>query len=383
MAAFTLKAIISGIPSPANVTLVHLRVADRVGSSSLIRIGEVTIMPSRMGEIYDLAVYGSLALEFEIAPDGNVGEAILGGTAIYAAVGARVWSDSVGMVARVGRDFPSSWLADIQRHGIAVEGVRILNSAGNLQQFVASEFTTVPGNTPSSPRHGGMTAAMLLAIRDRAAASQAPGSTQGTEMLSLHPEDVDQAPLPSRAAHVCPGSVYTQAVLPARLRGQGVPGTTLDPGDWLDGSTSQRDRETIIRGLDAFLPSEKAALTFSGPHQPALGEAAEAYGGMGCRFVVIKCGAVGQHVYDSAARTHWQVPAYPVQVRHTNGAGDAYCGGFLAGLARTGDPIHAALCGTVSASFVLEGPGAFYALGAVPGLAQARMDAIRGLVRRV
>ncbi|WP_322808043.1 PfkB family carbohydrate kinase, partial [Thermanaerothrix sp.] len=62
------------------------------------------------------------------------------------------------------------------------------------------------------------------------------------------------------------------------------------------------------------------------------------------------------------------------------GAGDAFCGGFLAGYRQTYDPLAAVLHGNVSASLVIEGSGPFYALEALPGLAQARLEALRDAV---
>jgi hypothetical protein len=45
--------------------------------------------------------------------------------------------------------------------------------------------------------------------------------------------------------------------------------------------------------------------------------------------------------------------------------------------------VRAVLHGSVSASLTIEGSGAFHALDALPGLAQARLDALSGLVRKV
>jgi hypothetical protein len=55
----------------------------------------------------------------------------------------------------------------------------------------------------------------------------------------------------------------------------------------------------------------------------------------------------------------------------------------LVGLVQTGDPVEAALRGTVSASLVIEGVGALYALASTPGLSVARLEALRGLVRPI
>ena len=83
----------------------------------------------------------------------------------------------------------------------------------------------------------------------------------------------------------------------------------------------------------------------------------------GCEMVVIRRGEGGQLVYDGARRARWEVPAYPVRVVSPTGAGDAFCGGFLAGYRETYDALEAALCGNISASLVVEGSGPFYALG--------------------
>jgi len=77
------------------------------------------------------------------------------------------------------------------------------------------------------------------------------------------------------------------------------------------------------------------------------------------------------------------VPAYPSRMADPTGAGDAFCGGFLAGYQKTFDPLQAALYGNVSASLKVEGSGAFYPLDILPGLAEARLSALKELVREV
>ena len=56
---------------------------------------------------------------------------------------------------------------------------------------------------------------------------------------------------------------------------------------------------------------------------------------------------------------------------------------FLAGYRQTYDPVQAALYGNISASLVVEGVGPFYALDTLPGLPEARLEALRQSVRRV
>jgi ribokinase len=137
----------------------------------------------------------------------------------------------------------------------------------------------------------------------------------------------------------------------------------------------------IVRQLAAFLPSEMETRAFF----PELGgdqwAAAEAFGALGPGCVVLKLGAQGQFVYDPARRRRWHVPAYPARLVDVTGAGDSYCGGFLVGLHQTGDPLEAALRGCVTASLVVEGLGALYALDQPRRLLQHRLAELRPAVR--
>lgn len=48
-----------------------------------------------------------------------------------------------------------------------------------------------------------------------------------------------------------------------------------------------------------------------------------------------------------------------VKVVDPTGAGDAYCGGFVAGLVKAVSPLAAACWGTISAAHIVQGFGAF------------------------
>jgi sugar/nucleoside kinase (ribokinase family) len=113
-----------------------------------------------------------------------------------------------------------------------------------------------------------------------------------------------------------------------------------------------------------------------------LWEMAETLAGYGCEIIVIKRRSNGQYLYDHSSHTRWIIPAYPSRLVDPTGAGDAFCGGFLAGYRNTYSPLQAALFGNISASLTIEGPGPFYALDSLPALAQARLEALQMSVRK-
>jgi len=158
---------------------------------------------------------------------------------------------------------------------------------------------------------------------------------------------------------------------------------TLDPEPAYMTPDFLRDLRELLNGLTAFLPSEDELRSLFWGKTNDLWEMAEALGSYGCELVVIKQGGQGQMLYDAMGKHRWEIPAYPSRMADPTGAGDAFCGGFLAGYRESYEPLDAALYGNVSASLTVEGSGPFYPLEVMPGLAQARLEALRDLVREV
>jgi ribokinase len=117
--------------------------------------------------------------------------------------------------------------------------------------------------------------------------------------------------------------------------------------------------------IDAFLPSAQEVRSLFGP-DISLWQAAETIASWGPPIVIIKHGAQGVLIFERENGRKTQLPAFhsanDSRIVDITGAGDAFCGGFLVGLTQTQDPLKAAEMGLVSASIVLEGYGALYAL---------------------
>jgi bifunctional ADP-heptose synthase (sugar kinase/adenylyltransferase) len=94
------------------------------------------------------------------------------------------------------------------------------------------------------------------------------------------------------------------------------------------------------------------------------------------RFVVVKDGMRGCVVYDRVQRSVHRVPAWPSVAVDPTGAGDAFCGGFMVGLATRADAVEAAVLGTVSASFAVEGLGGMHLLDVEPSRAESRRETL-------
>ena len=331
----------------------------------------------------ELAAIGSLQQDYYVTHLGRIHVGVLGGNACYAAAGARLWARDVGVFGRVGADFPAELLAKLQSLGVTTSFVRRLDLPHSPRQFVAylSPGERVIDNPSPHFRKAG--APLPKELLDYLPVEPEARVDRGLTPLAYRPEDLPATAGSLRGAHLTPAEYGTHALVPVRLRELGVRLITLDPSPAYMRPAWIAQLRTIVNGLDAFLPSleEAQALFLSQATRPR--EIAEALGAMGCRFVVLKRGPSGQMVWDSEARREWSVPAYPARVVDLHGVGDVYCGAFLAGLAQTSDVVEAALMGSVAASLAAEGSGPGYLLDALPGLPQARLEALRPGVRAV
>lgn len=320
---------------------------------------------------------GKLTREFYLPPAGNPRLDVAGGSLLYAAAGLGVWESGVGLVGRVGNDYPRAWLNEVKQRGFDTSGIRIQPQNLDVREFVAYNEAFEPNrvNPVSHFARRGMTVpkSLLGYQADR----------KPDEALRLTVRDIPDDYLTARAAYICPMDLVTQTQLIAGLKRGTVHSFILDPSPATMTPASRRELPALLNGVTAFLPSEEEMRNLFQAETHDLWEMAEAVSLYGVEYVVVKRGVNGQLLYDAETKRKWEIPAYPSRVEDVTGAGDAFGGGFASGLCKDYDPLEGVLRGNVSASLMMEGQGAFHPLDVLPGLAQARLEALRELVRKV
>ena len=328
-------------------------------------------------------IAGTLRRNYIITHKGEALLNVPGGSLLYAGAGAAVWESGIGLVGRAGEDYPHDWLADVADRGMDLRGIHVLPEAVDLRFFMA--HLDGGGKTTDNPvshfaRLGLPYPKSLLGY-----VPPAPMIDSKTRpgLLTLRQNDVPDDYLDATAAHLCPLDFLSHTLLPSVLRQGQINTITLDPGASYMNPTFWDDIPVLLNGLNAFLCSEEKVTSLFQGRSTDLWEMAEALAGYGCEMVVIKRGSHGQYLYNGASHAKWIIPAYPIEVMDPTGAGDAFCGGFLAGYRSTYDPLQATLTGNISAAMTIEGSHPFYALDALPGLAKARLESLQETVRKV
>lgn len=297
-----------------------------------------------------ILVVGTVAFDTVETPFGRA-ERILGGSATYAALAARVIGAPVQLNAVVGGDFPEAHLDMLRGRGVDTEG--LVRDADGETFFWAGRYGLDLNSRETLATHLNVLATFQPDL---------PASYRSAEIVCLGNLD------PTVQA-----SVIDQA-------GGASPLVVADTMNfWID-NTPDALAETLRR-VDVLVINDEEARQLAGV--PSLVKAARIVRDMGPDTLIIKKGEHGALLF--CGDDVFAVPAYPLEeVVDPTGAGDTFLGGFAGHLARLGatDPgamRQAVVVGSALASFVVESFGTDRLLSVTPAELDERLEAFRRL----
>jgi ribokinase len=275
-----------------------------------------------------IAVVGSVNLDIVIGVERHPapGETVLGGDrtdlsggkGANQAVAAARLGQEVAIVGRVGADAAGQRLRD----GLRAEGVDVghLREDPDARSGVALIAVAPDGENTIivSPGANGRVGA-----EDVGTASGLLADAAVTVVQLEIPEDA------VRAAAQAAGGTFVLNPAPAR----------------------DLDADVLAR-VDVLVPNRGELELLAGPGDPA--DAARRLAGPGA--VVVTLGADGALVVEGDRAEH--VPAHPVDVVDTTGAGDTFCGALADALARGASLVEAARWGVAAAGLSVTRSGA-------------------------
>ncbi len=269
-------------------------------------------------------VVGSLALDNIETPFGSVKNA-LGGSATYIATAASYFAKPIRLVGVVGGDFPSGAIEFLEKRGIDLEGLEVIKQgktfhwAGkyhydlNTRDSLATDLNVFEHFDPKIPEKYRKSKAVCLGNIDPV----------------LQRKVLEQIESPWLV--VCDTMNY-----------------------WIEGKNKEL-KETLKR-IDVLIVNDSEARLLS--QEPNLMKAGRVIRGMGPKVVIIKKGEHGALLLTD--QKVFSAPAYPMEnIFDPTGAGDAFAGGFVGWLERSGDLSEenlkrAVIYGSTLASFCVE-----------------------------
>lgn len=332
--------------------------------------------------IADLVTVGGLTVDNVISADGRVALAQAGGNGAYSAVGALIWQPRVGLVSCAVETYPRATIKRLQAHGVDLGGVAwsserlgscdwfIYDAKGERQEGLKSPPDALANAGFPTDR---LSPSEVARWRSLLQSRVAPNEESYSEFRDRHPLMPAQVPAEWRqvkGVHIAPSQ---PEVMQAMIDHFAPGGTTItaDPGCQL-ADRGLDDITPILARLDAFLPSEvelRALVPSTG-----LADALAALARLCPGAIAVKLGPEGVLVWDRVARAPVAVPPEPAATLDPTGAGDSFCGGFLAGLLETGDPVQAARFGAISAARIVARFGADGAMPVDRAAARAALE---------
>jgi len=271
-----------------------------------------------------ILIIGSVAIDSIETPFGKR-DAILGGSATYSSVSASYFNKNTGIVAVVGKDFPTKYYNVLKRKGINLEGLERVRGKtfmwkGNYLKDIHSPETVYTH---------------LNVFRDFK--PRIPAAQRTSPYVFLANIDPDLQ-----------GTVLSQVKNPKLILCDTM-------NFWI--TSKPRALRRLLKKVDIFLLNEGEARQLSGEEN--LHKAAKYIMSCGSGSVIIKKGEHGVLFFSNRFRLSH--PAYLLEtMRDPTGAGDTFAGGMLGYLSCQSrineQSIRRALVyGSIMASFVVEG----------------------------
>jgi ribokinase len=304
----------------------------------------------------DLIILGQVTIDDVVPASPGAWTRQVGGSALYALAGARLWLDPVriGLVVRTGVDYPFDIEALLHEAGVQCVA-RTVFAAPHLVEWLIYE---PDGTRRSLPRN-----AELLPLGAEGALAQ-PESPRARSLL--HQKLLEIAPgadeipkpwLPAKSLHLCP-QVGERHRASLRMLHDQVDWISVDPSPYYARTASVTELAQRLQGANALLASAADVSDLLQQQTPRA--AALALERAGFAEVVIKRGAEPLLLAHDGVAT--QIPAVPVEVLDPTGAGDAFCGAYAACRLLGHAPDEAARRAVASAALVVACRGVAAAL---------------------
>jgi sugar/nucleoside kinase (ribokinase family) len=306
----------------------------------------------------DLIILGQITIDDVVPASPGTWRRQIGGSSLYCLAGARLWldPDRIGLVARLGRDYPFDIEAVLR--GAQVQHYSLTRfDAEHLIEWLIYE---PDGSRRSVPRNRG-----LLDVGAEGAADTQPYLHK---LLEIAPTAVEIPPnwLPARALHLCPQVGRRHADNLRWLRSH-IDWISVDPSPHYSRDLPAAELARFVAGASALLPS---TLELRSQLRELTAEALVAQlHQAGIPEVILK--RAEQPIvlaYDDRIEV---VPVESRWVIDPTGAGDSFCGAYAACRLLGFSPPQAAQRAAASAALVVgcSGIEAALALERPPGFA--------------
>jgi sugar/nucleoside kinase (ribokinase family) len=273
---------------------------------------------------FDIVTVGHFSIDHILPPRVNAFKRALGGSPAYVSFSARKLGAHVGVISKVGADFPRAYVNILKRGGVDMFGLRRVKGA------VTTSFVLKYSNEKRR---------LLLK-------SRAPPIRLEDVSLEFNAATLHVAPIA--------GEICSEVVDALRAKADVL---SLDPQGFLrqfdakgEMSLKKWKANGILERVDVYKSSLDEAKAIAGENR--LKTVMKRLGDFGIKVVIVTLGEKGTMLFFD--ETSYRIPAFSPRLIDPTGAGDVFAGAFLAEYLRKKDPLWCACVGSAAASFKVE-----------------------------
>jgi sugar/nucleoside kinase (ribokinase family) len=285
----------------------------------------------------DYIIYGKIIIDRIKLLDGNILDNQLGGGGPQGAFGARVWSNSVGLITRIGNSFPETAKSRLDQLRINTEGLNIYQDLETLygNMFYDENDYLDTNNRDTSQKLNKLSQTMQKMLERKIVL---PQSYTNPRVFHLITEYVHEDMMQQALGYKKKGAILSLEPL-------------IDYNTW----KNKEEITAFLPKVDVVSPDWPSASGFAESNDPLAVLKWWAKSGPAC--VSVRNGRHGSYVWDRQTDKMWHIPIIEVPRVDPTGCGNSYAGGFCVGWDKYRDAKTAGVMGSVSASFMIKTPG--------------------------
>jgi sugar/nucleoside kinase (ribokinase family) len=276
---------------------------------------------------FDIVTIGHFSIDHVLLPGANAFKRALGGSPAYVSFSARQLGAHVGVVSKVGADFPETYVNMLKHSEVDLFGLK------REQNSATTSFTL---------EYSAQKCRLSLK-------SLAPPIHLAEVSFHFRAESIHVAPIA--------GEISSEDVDALRAKANVL---SLDPQGFLrrfdaKGKTSLKKLKinTILEHVDVYKSTLHEVRAVAGKGRSGLKATMKRLGDFGIKVVIVTLGRKGTALFFDKT-FHW-IPAFPTKrLIDPTGAGDVFAGAFLAEYLRKKDVLWCACVGSAAASFKVE-----------------------------
>ena len=285
-----------------------------------------------------------------------------------------MWEKDLGLLCKVGENYPKQNLSDLSQAGFDISGIKIVNPEYSQNYFYYIKDNLEIDDTNPIKYFNQLNQPIPKGLLDYLPPQRMHNSKENPTEWTIFPDSIPQYYLNCDVVYLGPLEFLSHRMLTEMLISKNIQTIILQPSLNYMHPEFISEIDHLVKGVDVIICSEKQIKNLFKNKITELSEMIDVLHLFGVEIVVIFQNDFAQILSTGHKKEKRFIPFYPTEIVDPIGAIDAFCGGFTAGFQLSQNPLKACLYGNVAVSFKVEYSGAENMINVLPQLRDRRMQ---------